>query len=141
MDGVLDHCCTTGGGKLGPMRVTQSPSRLLGAILVLGLVGHLWMQTAHAWRSGSRPLDDSRLASSHDGPADHPHEQPADHHPQQCTTLASGDQPLNHPPRTVATAVGALPDVMVNDPTAALRASPATHLQPRSPTHGVVLLL
>jgi hypothetical protein len=141
MGRILDHRSVASGNRLGPVRVTQSRNRLLGAILVLGLVGHLWMQTAHTLPSGSHD-DDSRVAASaHDRRADHPHEQPADHHPQQCAALESGDQPRNNPPRTAATAPGARPHVVVSGPITAVRAFPAADLQPRAPSHGVVLLL
>jgi hypothetical protein len=125
------------------MPITRSPSRLLGLILVVGLVGHLWMQTSHASQAGLHPLEDFRVASSsHEGHASDRYGQGSDRHSQQCTAVKPGDQPARNPSRDPATAPGALPYVIVDVPVAALRASPAAHLQsPRSPAHGVVLIL
>jgi hypothetical protein len=125
------------------MPVTRSPRRLLGLILVVGLVGHLWMQTSHASQAALHPLEDFHVASSsHDGHASDRYGQESDRHSQQCTAVKPGDQPARNPLRNLATAAGALPHLIVDVPVAALRASLAAHLQsPCSPAHGVVLLL
>jgi hypothetical protein len=115
----------------------------MGLVLVMGLAGHPWMQVSHLSQTGSRPLDDSHVASSsHDGHTSDGQGQGSDHHFQQCTALESRQPSLNNLSRNPAIAPTMLPHVDMGVPVAALSTSPAAYvLSPRFPAHGVVLLL
>jgi hypothetical protein len=121
----------------------RSLPQVLALILVMGLVGHLWMQTDH-----DLPRVDDHVhvvsaahASTHHGGDDDP--QPSHDHAAVCSALPSADHrvvselsrcPAITPVMSQRT-VGCLPLMSVDE------RSDNHGRSPRSPDHGVVLVL
>lgn len=113
--------------------------------LVMGLVGHLWMQSSHRVASAERMAAAHTVATgAHDGHDGHDGDrQPSDEHPSLCSALPSGDHPVTQGLlRCSATASAAHALPVVDQPLATVDQRPEVHRRsPRSPDHGVVLVI
>ena len=120
----------------------RTQGHVLALIVVLALMGHLWMQSTHhsarAEHDVPGPSVDAESASHHG----HRGQSPPDDHAPLCSALPSGDHPATQNfPRCAPTFV-AHPPPVVDQPLTTAGPQVDGHLRsPRSPEHGVVLVL
>ena len=127
---------------IGKMRVARRLG-LLALILVMALVGHLWMQSGHdlSRADGHAAAVSAVRSSTHHG--GHGGPLPSDDHAAVCPALPSADHrvaPVHVRCAVIAPAVSAR---AVSDPSlvSVARRSDSHRRSPRSPDHGVVLVL
>ena len=122
-------------------RPAWMPRPALIVFLVVGLVGHLWMQSSHTVQTAQGTRASAVRIATH-AAGDQHHGQPAEHAPV-CLALPSADHPALHDPLRCPTLTAPATVWGAGDGRLDIvRSQPPVHASsPRSPEHGVVLVL
>ena len=138
-------CGTDSGCRLAFVSCSSRPAWLarpaLIVFLVVGLVGHLWMQSSHTVQTaqGAQRAAAARIATHAAG--DQHHGRPAEHAPV-CLALPSADHPALHGPLRCPTFTAPATVWAAGEGLDIVRSQPPVYASsPRSPEHGVVLVL